>query len=318
MRAKCSLLISCLLLLLLPIVAAADSVDFFPCVLDHSYALDGYGDYKEIDLRERYRASAGSHQDDDLMLESGSAIVLDQSILILDLHFSDSFDYQANSTAVPEQLTFFFNPAPNEMQVTVFPDRDDPYAFHYFGSFNSTMTQIDICGSYTDSEGELRDCFSLRNLILPITSGVESAYFFPCVLDHSYALDGYGECNEIDLRDWHRAAIDNWELDDLAVESGSAIVLDRSVLIIDLHLSDSFDFEANYTEFPERITLYSHESEVFTEEMLPVWRVEIFPDEDDPYAFHYCGTFNWTMTEIYMYGNDGESLGGFSLHIAVY
>ena len=56
----------------------------------------------------------------------------------------------------------------------------------------------------------------------------------------------------------------------------------------------------------------------------PEWQVTIFPDQDDPYAFHYFGTFNWTMAGIHMFGRyvafegDPEPDSCFSLLIAVY
>ena len=108
-------------------------------------------------------------EDDNLMVQAGSAIVLNRSVLILDLHFSDSFDYEANDTHLPEELTFFnLNPDVSndtgtpEWQVTIFPDSNDPYAFHYFGTYNWTMAGIYICGSYTNSEGEPYSCFDLH------------------------------------------------------------------------------------------------------------------------------------------------------------
>ena len=59
--------------------------------------------------------------------------------------------------------------------------------------------------------------------------------FFPCVLNHSYESSQYEEYVEIDLKKWYRSDIDNWVDDDLMVKSGSAIVLNHSILIIDLH-----------------------------------------------------------------------------------
>lgn len=169
MRTKCCLFILLFLLPTLSITVAAGSTSLFPCVLDHSYVPNEYKEYVEINLREWYRAQIDNWEDDNLMVESGSAIVLDQSVLIIDLHFSNSFDYEARDMHVPEQITFF-NHEPNvsdetgtpEWQVTIFPDQDDPYAFHYFGTFNWTMAGIHMSGSYINPEGELNSCFSFQ------------------------------------------------------------------------------------------------------------------------------------------------------------
>lgn len=167
MRTKLCLLLSSLLLAL-PLVAIADSVSFFPCVLEHSYAQNEYEEFVNLNLKDWYRAEIDDWYDDDLMVAEGSAaIVLDQSILIIDLHFSDTYDYAAHDTHLPEELTFF-NHDPNDetyipdWQVTIFPDRDDPYAFHYFGTFNWTMSGIYMYGGYTDSEGIPHDCFEFQ------------------------------------------------------------------------------------------------------------------------------------------------------------
>ena len=141
-------------------------------------------------------------------------------------------------------------------------------------------------------------------LTLSITASAESTPFFPCVLNHPY--------------------IDNWVDDDLMVESGSAIVLNHSILIIDLHFSDSFDYESNDTHVPNEITFCNRDPNVTDDSGTPEWQVTIFPDQDDPYAFHYFGTFNWTMAGIHMFGRylafegDPEPDSCFSLLIAVY
>ena len=108
------------------------------------------------------------------------------------------------------------------------------------------------------------------------------------------------------------------------VKSGSAIVLNHSILMIDLHFSDSFDYESNDTHVPNEITFCNRDPNVTDDSGTPEWQVTIFPDQDDPYAFHYFGTFNWTMAGIHMFGRyvafegDPEPDSCFSLLIAVY
>ena len=105
MHTKHCFLITLFLLLTLSITASAESMSSFPCVLNHSYESGQYEEYVEIDLKEWYRSDIDNWVDDDLMVESGSAIVLNHSILIIDLHFSDSFDYESNDTHVPNEIT---------------------------------------------------------------------------------------------------------------------------------------------------------------------------------------------------------------------
>ena len=161
-------------------------------------------------------------------------------------------------------------------------------------------------------------------LTLSTIASAESTPFFPCVLNHPYESSQYEEYVEIDLKEWYRSDIDNWVDDDLIVKSGSAIVLNHSILIIDLHFSDSFDYESNDTHVPNEITLCNRDPNVTDDSGTPEWQVTIFPDQDDPYAFHYFGTFNWTMAGIHMFGRylafegDPEPDSCFSLLIAVY
>ena len=161
-------------------------------------------------------------------------------------------------------------------------------------------------------------------LTLSTIASAESTPFFPCVLNHSYESSQYEEYVELDLKKWYRSDIDNWVDDDLMVKSGSAIVLNHSILIIDLHFSGSFDYESNDTHVPNEITLCNRDPNVTDDSGTPEWQVTIFPDQDDPYAFHYFGTFNWTMAGIHMFGRylafegDLEPDSCFSLLIAVY
>lgn len=81
MHTKHRFLITLFLLLTLSITASAESMSSFPCVLNHSYDSSQYEEYVEIDLKEWYRSDIDNWVDDDLMVESGSAIVLNHSIL---------------------------------------------------------------------------------------------------------------------------------------------------------------------------------------------------------------------------------------------
>ena len=160
-------------------------------------------------------------------------------------------------------------------------------------------------------------------LTLSITASAESTPFFPCVLNHPYESSQYEEYVEIDLKKWYRSDIDNWVDDDLMVKSGSAIVLNHSILIIDLHFSDSFDYESNDTHVPNEITLCNRDPNVTDDSGTPEWQVTIFPDQDDPYAFHYACTWNMDMVGIKMYGeytapNGERHDSGFSLDIDIF
>ena len=80
MHTKHCFLITLFLLLTLSITASAESMFSFPCVLNHSYESGQYEEYVEIDLKKWYRSDIDNWVDDDLMVKSGSAIVLNHSI----------------------------------------------------------------------------------------------------------------------------------------------------------------------------------------------------------------------------------------------
>ena len=191
MRTKCRFLIACLLLLALPFTAAAQTLFYFPCEREQfmAHAADGHTISWEIDLRELHCMDLENRADDvswegnmpearrieikrwaedHMMIESGCVMVLDKQLLIVDLHFSASYDDEANLTGLPEEL-MFINHDPNVgdetgkpyWQVTVYPDEDDPYAFHYVGTYNRSMIDFKIYGFYTNPEGEVVECFNM-------------------------------------------------------------------------------------------------------------------------------------------------------------
>lgn len=74
MHAKHRFLITLFLLLAFSTIASAESMPFFPCVLNHPYESSQYEEYVEIDLKKWYRSDIDNWVDDDLMVKSGSAI----------------------------------------------------------------------------------------------------------------------------------------------------------------------------------------------------------------------------------------------------
>ena len=84
MRAKWFLFISFLLLLTPSLTATAKSLFYFPCNLEQftSHVSVEHTISKEIDLREYHRSEIDNWEDDDLMVQSGSAIVVDEQLLI--------------------------------------------------------------------------------------------------------------------------------------------------------------------------------------------------------------------------------------------
>ena len=166
------LMLFCLLLMLLPACALASAGGAFtlPCEAELSPFLSG-GEHEIIrrfDLAEWYRMHIDNWED-DLMVESGSLIILDHDFMIMNLRFSRDYENDTElDICVPEVLTLTNQDLnarddtdPPLWQVTVYPDADDPYAFHYAGSWNNDMFLIKFYGSYTNPQGETRDCFSL-------------------------------------------------------------------------------------------------------------------------------------------------------------
>ena len=161
----------------------------------------------------------------------------------------------------------------------------------------------------------------ILSLFLTSTAAAESTLSFPCdpELSPFLAVSEHEITMEIDLQQWYRMEIDYWGDDMLMVESGSLIVLDDQFVMINLRFSKDYDYEANYTHLPEEIMLINHDPNVIDDTVPPEWRVMMYPDTDDPYSFHYIGTWNNTMHGIRFYGSylnpQGELNDCFSLFL---
>lgn len=122
-----------------------------------------------FDLVQCYRMGIDNWDDAVLMVESGSLMIVDQQFMIIDLHFSRNYDYALHNDHLPHMI-MLTNQNPlvspeetsQEWKAWMFPDRDDPYAFHYMCTWNHTMYSIDFYGEYINSQGEYSDCFELH------------------------------------------------------------------------------------------------------------------------------------------------------------
>ncbi len=163
-------------LLLIPMTVMAEEAGSCPCALDPSsiciwqeHKID-----KEIDLRELYfmENEIDNPETGASMLDSGYIRILDdQQLMEIDLQFSKNFDYEAHDQHLPEIIAIRnyvpcdslgnSNRESPKWKYPIFPDRDDPYSFHYIGTFNWTMVQFSLHNIYTDQQGKSRDCFSV-------------------------------------------------------------------------------------------------------------------------------------------------------------
>ena len=117
--------------------------------------------------------------------------------------------------------------------------------------------------------------------------------------------------------------IDYWGDDPIPVDHGSLIILDDQFMLIDLHFSKDFPFSTDGCVLTEAIYMVNHDPEVSDDTDPPDWHVFMYPDKDDPYAFHYACTWNWDMVGIKMYGeytapNGEQHDSGFSLDIDIF
>lgn len=164
-------LICFMLSIFLSVTAIAESSFQFPCSPEISPFLSTteHKITRMIDLNQQHRMAIDYHGDDITMVESGSLIILDNQFMIISLQFSKDFDYDFHNTHIPDEI-LLVNQDPNIIddtnpplwRVVMYPDKDDPYSFHYIGSWNSTIHCIKFYGNYTNSEGEMLDCFSLH------------------------------------------------------------------------------------------------------------------------------------------------------------
>lgn len=158
--------------------------------------------------------------------------------------------------------------------------------------------------------------------LLPLfisTAAAESTLSLPCdpELSPFLATSEHEISKEIDLAEYYRMQIDNWE-DDIPI-SGSLIILDMQFMIINLRFAKDFDYDAAYMHVPEKIMLVNYDTNISNDTGIPEWRVTIYPDEDDPYSFHYAGTWDLSMCCTRFYGSyvnqQGEDSECFSLHV---
>ncbi len=182
----------------------------------------------------------------------------------------------------------------------------------------------------SDSKGSVLDMHLERYLILSCiilslasTSTAESTFSFPCDVELSpfLAVSEHKISREINLVEYYREEIDYWDDDILMIESGSLIVLDDQFMIISLRFSEDYDYDAAYAHVPESIMLANLDPNISNDTGTPDWRVTIYPDKNDPYSFHYIGTWNWTMAGFTFYGSYidqcGDSHECFSFSVSI-
>ena len=172
----------------------------------------------------------------------------------------------------------------------------------------------------------LKRCAMLLCLFIAFAplAAAESALSFPCdpELSPFLAAGTHEISREIDLAACYRMRVDNGEDDALPVESGSLIVLDMQFMIISLRFSKDFDYEAAYMHLPEEIMLVNVDPNIDNDTGTPLWCVTIYPDADDPYSFHYAGTWNPSMACVRFYGShvnaQRDQIEGFSFQVAAF
>ena len=170
----------------------------------------------------------------------------------------------------------------------------------------------------------VKRCLPLLCLFLGLAPAARAQEVFrlPCdaALSPFLAVSEHEISKEIDLSQAYRMQIDDWEAD--IPVSGSLIVLDMQVMLISLRFSEDFDYEAKDMRVPESILLANQDPNVSDDTGTPPWRAAMYPDADDPYAFHYIGTWNWPMACVRFYGDyadeQGDPIECFSLRVALF
>lgn len=174
-----------------------------------------------------------------------------------------------------------------------------------------------------------RRLLGLFCLLLSVSSALAESegdtLAFPCSPELSPFLSQseHTISREIDLHHWDRMQIDYWGDDPIPVDHGSLMILDDQFMLIDLHFSKDFPFSTDGYVLPEAIYMVNHDPSVSDDTDPPEWHVFMYPDKDDPYAFHYACTWNWDMVGIKMYGeytapNGERHDSGFSLDIDIF
>ena len=154
-------------------------------------------------------------------------------------------------------------------------------------------------------------------------AGAESTFRFPCdpELSPILSVSEHEITSQLDLARYYRELADNFETEIMPVESGTILLLDDELMLFSIRYSSEFDFEANYWHLPERLTLFNFEPYAPNDTGTPHWQVTLYPDQDDPYAFHYVGTWNASMAGFTLYGEyrdpQGVFLQAFSFRVSV-
>ena len=126
---KRCLILFCMLSLL-TLAAVAESPLSFPCDSELSPFLSRseHDVTFKIDLENNYRIETDYWGDEPMLVESGSFLILDDEFMLVNLRFS----------------------------------KDDPYAFHYAGTWNQQQGYgLYFYGSKTNAQGETTECFYL-------------------------------------------------------------------------------------------------------------------------------------------------------------
>lgn len=157
-------------------------------------------------------------------------------------------------------------------------------------------------------------------LALACAARAEAALTFPCdpELSPFFSQSEHEITWEIDLADWHRMSIDNWD-DPIMVESGSLVVLDDAFVLIHIRFARDYDYAANDQHVPDEIMLPNHNVDVVDTTDPPEHLVYMYPDEDDPYSFHYAGSWKNSQYGFWFYGSytdpQGNGCDAFKLHL---
>ena len=149
--------------------------------------------------------------------------------------------------------------------------------------------------------------------LLTLAAVAESPLSFPCDSELSPFLSRseHDVTFKIDLENNYRIETDYWGDEPMLVESGSFLILDDEFMLVNLRFSKEYDYSQDYGgNLPDIILLANFDLNIVDDTNPPEWRVWMYPDEDDPYAFHYAGTWNQQQGYgLYFYGSKTNAQG---------
>ena len=149
--------------------------------------------------------------------------------------------------------------------------------------------------------------------LLTLAAVAESPLSFPCDSELSPFLSRseHDVTFKIDLENNYRIETDYWGDEPMLVESGSFLILDDEFMLVNLRFSKEYDYSQDYGgNLPDIILLANFDLNIVDDTNPPEWRGWMYPDEDDPYAFHYAGTWNQQQGYgLYFYGSKTNAQG---------